>query len=54
MHELLTVPEVAEVFRVNHSTIYRWLLKGKLESLKINGIRRIPARVVSELINGGR
>ena len=39
--KLLTSKEVAEFARVHPVTVRRWVLLGKLSSVKIGGVRRI-------------
>jgi excisionase family DNA binding protein len=38
---LLTSKEIAKIVRVHPITVRRWILKGKLSSVKIGGVRRI-------------
>jgi excisionase family DNA binding protein len=40
--DLLTVDEVAEYFTITTKTVYRWIEKGALISIKVGGIIRIP------------
>lgn len=51
--DLLTVREVAELFRVTPLTIKRWGNRGVLECIRINsrGDRRFEKKVVLEKLN---
>jgi excisionase family DNA binding protein len=48
---LLRTFEVAEAFRVNPRTVYRWAREGKLTPIKtLGGHRRYPAAQVRALL----
>jgi excisionase family DNA binding protein len=44
--ELFRVDEVAEYFTVTVKTVYRWIDKGALISIKIGGIVRISREAI--------
>ena len=52
-HRLLTVKQAAEVLSVSHTTVYKMLKSGELESVKIGAARRIKSDSVEAVINGG-
>ena len=39
--KLLTTEEVAELLRVHHTTVRRWLRKGEIQGIKIGRLWRI-------------
>jgi excisionase family DNA binding protein len=42
-HDLLTIPEVAEIFRTTRQSVARWCVRGRLRKIKLPGGRiRIP------------
>jgi excisionase family DNA binding protein len=47
---MLTVDEAAKFLKVHPQTIYRWIYKGKLRSLKICGTVRIKEEDLNSLI----
>ena len=49
---MLTVKEVADRLKVHPITVYRWIAKGKLKALRINGILRVPEEVYYQFIRG--
>lgn len=38
-----SIPEIAERHNVSVATVYRWIAAGQLESVKLNGLRRVLA-----------
>ncbi len=43
VHETyLTVREVAEIFRITHSTVYSWINGGDIAAVQVGGSWRIP------------
>lgn len=52
MEKLLKVKEAAELMGVASITVRQWIQHGKIESVKVNGSRRIKESVVKEMING--
>jgi excisionase family DNA binding protein len=48
---LLTVAEVAAALRVQESTVYRWARAGRIESVRVEGVVRIPMRVLEALVS---
>jgi excisionase family DNA binding protein len=43
VHETyLTVREVAEIFRITHSTVYSWINAGDISAVQVGGSWRIP------------
>jgi len=44
--DLFRVDEVAEYYTVSVKTVYRWIEKGALISIKIGGIIRIPREAI--------
>ena len=47
---LYTAHEAAEVLHVSRSKIYDLLRSGRLRSVKIGGLRRIPADALAALV----
>src|SRR5512139_2167594 len=47
---LLTTKEVARIARVHQITVRRWILKGKLYSVRIGGVRRIPVAALVDFL----
>jgi excisionase family DNA binding protein len=45
----LRVREAALALNVSESTARRWLLRGKLEGLKVDGVVRVDSRSIEEL-----
>ncbi len=43
---LLTVKEVAQHWRVTERTVYAWITRGDVETVKVGGTRRIVAASV--------
>jgi len=48
---VLTVPEVARSLRMSEVTVWRRIADGGLPSVKIGGLRRVPARALEELLD---
>jgi len=48
--KLLTTKEVAGIARVHPITVRRWILKGKLRSVRIGGVRRIPVGALLDFL----
>lgn len=54
IEQLLTPGEVAQMFRVNPRTVWRWSRTGKLAAIRTpGGHRRFKAAEVRRLLNGG-
>ena len=54
MPVILTVPEVADIFRVNRKTVFGWISKGKLPAIRTPGHGiRIKRGHVEALLNSG-
>jgi len=47
---MLTVREVAERLRVSPATVYRWVRRGKLEALQMDGTIRVEEEALNEFI----
>ena len=47
---LLTVKEVAARLKVHPLTVYRWIAKGRLQALRIDGILRIEEEAYNRLL----
>jgi excisionase family DNA binding protein len=47
---LLTSKEVAGIARVHPVTVRRWILTGKLSSIRIGGVRRIPVAALIDFL----
>jgi len=47
---MLTVNQVAEKLKVHPQTVYRWIYKGKLKAMKIDGIVRIKEEAYNRFI----
>ena len=49
----VTVAEVADVLRVDPSTVRRWIEKGDLEAITLpSGIYRVPRHALDRLVLG--
>ena len=48
--KLLTVKDVADRLNVSTYTVYRWINKGKLKAIRIDGILRIEEEAFNELL----
>jgi len=51
---MLTVKEVADRLKVSRFTVYRWINKGRLKALRIDGILRVEEEAYNELIEKGK
>jgi excisionase family DNA binding protein len=49
MKRLLTLDEVAELFRVHRGTVYKWVRSGKIRAVRVAATLRIPEEVIDEL-----
>ena len=49
----LTPKEVAQILRINPSTVYNWIYAGEIPSLKFGRLRRIKAEVVRKIQDHG-
>lgn len=47
--EFYTPAEVAKLLKVHVETVYRWIRKGTLPAVELNGTYRIPADAVRSL-----
>jgi excisionase family DNA binding protein len=47
---LLTVPEAAEALAISRSKLYELLASGAIDSIRIDGSRRIPLTALKEYI----
>lgn len=47
--DYMTVPEVADRFRVSKMTVHRWIAAGILPALQLGRVTRIPAEAVDAL-----
>ncbi len=50
-NELMTVSQVAEYYKVNQQTVYRWLKKGKLSAEKVGRMIRIKRKNLTQLLD---
>ena len=51
---LLTVPEAAQRLGIGRSLLYELLTEGKIESIHVGRLRRIPPDALAAYINGQR
>jgi excisionase family DNA binding protein len=51
--EYYTVQELAAKFKVTQQSIHNWIKAGKIASIKLGRVRRIPAAEVERLIREG-
>lgn len=51
---LLLIKEAAENLRVSDKTIRRFIVAGKLLSVKVGGKRLVPVSALNALVSGGR
>lgn len=54
MERYLTPSEVAEIFGMSRSGVIKWIKKGKIKAIEINGRWRIPYSEVEKLLSGGK
>jgi excisionase family DNA binding protein len=47
---LLTVDEAAERLRLGRTFVYRLIMSGELESVKVGRLRRVPAECLPEYV----
>ena len=47
---LLTVPEAAEALAISRSKLYQLLATGAVDSIRIDGSRRIPVSALTDYI----
>ena len=50
---LMTVDEVAEIFRVSKASVYRWVERGLLPAVKVGRIVRFNGQDVEQLLGHG-
>lgn len=50
MPRLLKVGQAAAEIGVGRSKAYEWIASGRLRSVRIDGMRRVPAEAVDEFI----
>ncbi len=54
MPVILTVPEVADIFRVSRKTVFGWLSTGKLQHIRTPGRGiRVKREHIEKLLNAG-
>jgi excisionase family DNA binding protein len=53
-HQFLSAKEVADVFRVNESTVWRWIAEGILPTVRVGGTTRILREDWQRLLRAGR
>lgn len=51
---MLTVDEVATRLKVSKFTVYRWIKKGILQAIRIDGVLRIEEKAYEDLLIKGR
>ena len=49
---LLTVPEAAEALAISRSKLHELLAAGAVDSIRIDGSRRIPLSALDEYVSG--
>ena len=54
MNDLMTATEVAELFRVEPSTVYGWARKGEIPKIKIGRVVRFPRDEIEKFLNNNR
>ena len=47
---LYTIPEVMREMRVGKTSVYQLIRTGELKSIKVGGVRRVPAAAVDDYI----
>ena len=52
MDKLMKVKEAADMLGVASITLRQWIQHDKIDSVKVNGTRRIKESVVKEMMNG--
>lgn len=50
--DLMTVKDIQDILHIGRSTAYKLLQSGKLNSIRIGSIYRIPKAYLSEYIKG--
>ena len=48
---LLTVPEAAAALSISRSKLYQLIARGAVESIRIEGCRRVPVTALHDYIN---
>ncbi len=48
---LLTVPQAAEALAISHSKLYELLASGAIDSIRIDGSRRIPLTALEAYVS---
>lgn len=48
--DLFRPDEVAKYLSIHRGTIYNWISIGKIDSVKVNGVRRIPREAILKII----
>ncbi|KAA5805957.1 MULTISPECIES: helix-turn-helix domain-containing protein [Thermoanaerobacterium] len=51
MDKFYTVQEVAEMFKVNIHTVYRWIKEGRLNAVKVGDLVRITESELNKFID---
>jgi excisionase family DNA binding protein len=47
---LLTIPEIADYFRISQQTVYRWLSRGLLTAIRVGNVTRIRSEDFEEFV----
>lgn len=50
--ELYSLKEVANILKIKHQTVRLWNCKGKINSIKINGVVRVSGKELLKLMKG--
>ncbi|MCJ7576775.1 MAG: helix-turn-helix domain-containing protein [Dehalococcoidia bacterium] len=53
-HKFYTTQEIADIFRVDYMTVYRWIRAGKLKAYKIEKQYRITELDLERFLNQRR
>lgn len=49
---MLTVQDVANIFRVTRKAVYQWINAGKIKAIRIGGVIRITEEEVERIKRG--
>lgn len=52
LEKMYSVKEITQLLSVHDRTVRMWVADGKVKSVKINGVLRIPESEVKRLIDG--
>jgi excisionase family DNA binding protein len=48
--EAYTVKEVCDIFKISHDTVYRWIKSGKIRTMHLGRMVRIPKSEIDSMM----